>query len=408
MPAILSLTTYPIAAPRHGGQRRVAAFGDFYRGLGLDFQSASIYQSPPYQAHEVGRHDLKLGHVDPRWNGVPFVDDILSGDFAATGSGLAHFRQVIETVRPAAIQLDHPFMWPLVRVLRDEGLLADVKLFYSSHNWEAPLKVDILRRSGVPEARAAEVGERILELERDVIEASDLIVAVSESDAAQYRALTDDTPVHVVPNGVQRSPGDAVLTPAQRKIFGDKPFALFVGSAYPPNIEGFCNLVADGGLYMAPPEKRFAVCGGVSDGIFNSRQYQRFLIANSERLHFFPDISDDDLSALKAACHVVLLPIQFGGGSNLKTAEALASNKHVIATSTAMRGFDAFRDAPGVVIADTPETFRRAIAQVFKQPSLKLKKKDLLLRETVYWDRGFADSTLANDVRALLKLDQAA
>jgi glycosyltransferase involved in cell wall biosynthesis len=404
MSVILSLTTYPIAKPRHGGQRRVAAFGDFYRGLGLDFQAASIYQSPPYQAQDIGLHDLKLGHVDPRWNGVPFVDDILSGDFASTGSGLAHFQRVIETVRPAVIQLDHPFMWPLVRVLRDKGLLDGVKLFYSSHNWEAPLKVDILRRSGVPEARAEAVGRRILELEHEVVEASDLIIAVSESDAAEYRALNRDKPVHVVPNGVQRPPEGCALGPAQREIFGDNPFALFVGSAYPPNIEGYCNLVADGGLYMVPPEKHLAVCGGVSDGIFNSRQYQRFLIANSERVHFFPNISDEDLSALKAACHAVLLPIQFGGGSNLKTAEALASNKHVIATSTAMRGFDIFRDAPGVVIADTPETFRRAVAQVFNRPPLKLKKKDLLLRETVYWDRGFADSTLANNVRSLLKL----
>ncbi len=406
MSAILSFTTYPVAQPRHGGQRRVAAFGDFYRGLGLNFQTASIYQAPPYQPHEVGPHDLKLGHVDPRWNGVPFVDDILSGDFAALDPGLAHFRRVVETVGPAAIQLDHPFMWPLVRILREQGLLDGVKLFYSSHNWEASLKVDILRRSGVPEARAMAVGERILELEREVIEASDLIVAVSQSDADRYRALSADTPVHVVPNGVQRQVGGRPLTQTQLDIFRRNPFALFVGSAYPPNIDGFCNLVADGGLYMVPPDKHLAVCGGVSDGIFNSRQYQSFLVANSERLHFFPNISDDDLWALKTACHVVLLPIQFGGGSNLKTAEALASNKYVIATSTAMRGFDAFRDAPGVIIADTPETFRRAIAQVFNRPPLKLKKKDLLLRETVYWDRSFADSTLANDVRALLKLDQ--
>lgn len=406
MSAILSLTTYPVALPRHGGQRRVAAFGDFYRGLGLDFQSASIYQAPPYQPHEIGPHDLKLGPVDPRWNGVPFVDDILSGDFAALGPGLAHFRRVMETVRPAMIQLDHPFMWPLVRALRDEGLLDGVKLVYSSHNWEPPLKVDILRRAGVPEARAVAVGDRVMELEREVVEASDLIVAVSESDAGQYRALGGAKPVHVVPNGVQRHAASDGLTPAQQEVFGRNPFALFVGSAYPPNIEGFCNLVADGGLYMTPPEKHFAVCGGASEGIFGGRAYQRFLVGNSERLHFYPNISDDDLSALKTACHVVLLPIQFGGGSNLKTAEALASNKHVIATSTALRGFDAFRGAPGVTIADTPEAFRRAIAEVFKRPPLKLKKKDLLLRETVYWDRGFADSALADGVRALLKLDQ--
>lgn len=403
MSTILSLTTYPVAKPRHGGQRRVAAFGDFYRGLGFSFEYASIYQAPPYEPHELGPYDLKLGHVDPKWRNVPFIDDILSGDFAATGAALDHFRQVVRTLRPTAIQLDQPFMWPVVRALRDEKLLDGVGLIYSSQNWEAPLKVEILRRSNVPEEHVLAVEDLILELEREVVEACDLVFAVSETDAAHYRAISDDTPIHVVPNGVQRPPPNlASKTWADRAVFEDNRFALFVGSAYPPNIEGFCNLVVDGGLYMVPPEKHFAVCGGVSEGIFNSQQYQRYLFANSDRLHYFINISDDDLWAMKTACHVVLLPIQFGGGSNLKTAEALASGKYVIATSTAMRGFDAFRDAPGVIIADTPEAFRRAIARCLKQAPLKLKKKDLLLRETVYWDQAFANSTLTNDVRAML------
>jgi hypothetical protein len=62
-----------------------------------------------------------------------------------------------------------------------------------------------------------------------------------------------------------------------------------------------------------------------------------------------------------AAC--LLLPITYGGGSNLKTAEALLSGKPVIATSAAFRGFRQFADVPGVAIADDKTRFTAAMAR---------------------------------------------
>ena len=79
-----------------------------------------------------------------------------------------------------------------------------------------------------------------------------------------------------------------------------------------------------------------------------------------------------ELSAVKQGCHGVFLPIRGGGGTNLKTAEALALGKWVVATSTALRGFEAFLGADGVVIADTSADFRRAMRQVLERPPLEL------------------------------------
>src|SRR3954469_24978314 len=165
-----------------------------------------------------------------------------------------------------------------------------------------------------------------------------------------------------------------------------------VGSAYPPNIEGACRYVFRDGAFMVPPIKSLAVCGGVSNGILGHPSYQRFLTANSLRVDFFLEIEDSELWAVKAACHIVALPIDTGGGSNLKTAEALALGKWIVATSVAMRGYESFLDAEGLIIANEPATFRRSIAQTLRFPPLQISEASRRARDAVYWDRCFEPS----------------
>ena len=94
---------------------------------------------------------------------------------------------------------------------------------------------------------------------------------------------------------------------------------------------------------------------------------------------------------VKATAHAILLPIKFGGGSNLKTAEALATGKWVIASPVAMRGFEEFLDAPGVVVADGPKNFRQAVIKTLNSPPLELTEAAKEIRESVYWDRRFGN-----------------
>jgi glycosyltransferase involved in cell wall biosynthesis len=392
MTGVLSLSTYPIVRPRHGGQRRIKAFADFYRTIGMPFAYACVYEPGGYSGADVSANDLALAYSELRFAGLPFLEDVLSGLFAEKSeTAYAHFLAVFEKIQPSIIQLDHPFMWPFVRRLIKEGHAKRTALVYSSHNVEGPLKEDILRKSGAPAKRAQDMRRLIDEMEREVVAASSLVVAVSEADAAYYRPLTrPGSKVCVVHNGVDRPPA---LLPDEvarvKALYGDRPYAFYVGSAYPPNIEGFVRLVADGGFFFAPPERTVAICGGVSEGIFRSPEYGRFVEANSDRVQFFPDIDDNGLNALKERSHVILLPIQFGGGSNLKTAEALASGKHVVATAMALRGFEPFVSAKGVIIADTTALFRRALITALHAPSLELTAEEMATRDVLYWDRCF-------------------
>ena len=73
--------------------------------------------------------------------------------------------------------------------------------------------------------------------------------------------------VIVVPNGVDRPPAVIPSDVLGRELFEGRPFMFMVGSAYRPNIDGFCNYVVKDGAFMVPPVKSIAVCGGVADGI---------------------------------------------------------------------------------------------------------------------------------------------
>jgi glycosyltransferase involved in cell wall biosynthesis len=398
---VLSLSTYPIRARRYGGQRRIAAFADFYRTLGVTMHYVAAYLPSSGGGEPADPDDFAIRAAHPRWDGIPFVGDIAAGEAAAIQPvAYRHFRRLIERIEPDLIQLDHPFMWPLVERGRREGLLAGVPMLYSSHNWEGPLKAQMLR-SHLSAREADEIGAEIEEQERAVLDAAVAVVAVSEEEANIYRGLNTQIPVFVVPNGVDRAPSGVARNPALMAPFQQRPYLYFVGSAYPPNSRGFSRLVLSRGLFFHPPEPFIAACGGAVQEIVRSKEYARLAQANAVRMRGFPEVSDADLWTLKSHAHAALLPIEFGGGSNLKTAEALATGKWVVGTPTALRGFEAFRDAPGLVIAETPGEFTEAMAEVLRRPPLELGPEAQAAREGVYWDLCLAGSGLGDFLNRL-------
>jgi glycosyltransferase involved in cell wall biosynthesis len=326
--------------------------------------------------------------------------DLQSGLQGETDAAtLAHFLDVMRRVAPDALQLEHPFMWPLAKRLRES---AGVRLpvIYSSHNVEAPLKQSILASAGVSADQGRRAYDVIERMEAELCRDAALIVCVSAADRDHYRRY-DPSAVAVVPNGVDRPPAAPQAGGAVRATFGDRRFLFMVGSDYLPNIEGFCEYVARDGMFFCPPVRSVAVCGGVAAGVRTHPEFRRFLPANSARTEFYPVIDDDALWAVKDACHAVMLPILTGGGSNLKAAEALALGKWVVATPMALRGFEAFMDAEGVIVASDRHAFRHALARTLHKPPLRISDAARKTRDTLYWDALLANSALAEQLARL-------
>jgi glycosyltransferase involved in cell wall biosynthesis len=82
---------------------------------------------------------------------------------------------------------------------------------------------------------------------------------------------------------------------------------------------------------------------------------------------------------------VVVLPIRSGGGSNLKTAEALYARKKIVATSFSFRGFEAFRHFPGVHVADNPDSFERAMLKAVQDSEVNYSWQQRKQLERLLW-----------------------
>jgi len=399
---ILGLGTFPAVRPVHGGQRRAAAFRNFYQTIGIEYVYTCIYDSDHYGPALVGPHDIPLMIAEAAEGPISLIGDILAGRQGATNeSSFQHFLNLVEKLKPDAIQLEQPFMWPLAKRLREALGTTRPPLIYSSYNVEAPLKDAILVSGAVASDVRSRICDGIEEIEAEVCREAALVVCVTEAERNHYLRYCSADNIIVVPNGVDRPPSVIEQSARCREVFQGKPFAFMVGSAYPPNIDGLCRYVFRDGAFMVPPLKSIAVCGGVCDGIRNHPSYQRFLTANSRRVEFFPEIDDAELWAVKTACHVVALPIDTGGGSNLKTAEALALGKWIVATSVAMRGYERFMNAEGLIIANDTASFRRAIAQALRSPPLTISEASRNAREAVHWDRCFAASGIAERLKRL-------
>jgi glycosyltransferase involved in cell wall biosynthesis len=161
-------------------------------------------------------------------------------------------------------------------------------------------------------------------------------------------------------------------------------YALYCASAHPPNMTGFFNMFS-GGFGSLKPDEKLVVAGGAGPAIAGDvRVHQSAKLA--ERVVVAGLVSQSCLEGLLDGANCIVLPLTQGGGTNLKTAEALWSGKYVVATTVAMRGFERFVGAHGVFIADDPIAFKRTLRQVMGLPPLTLSPVDVEARRTVLWD----------------------
>ena len=198
----LGFGTFPAVTPVHGGQRRAAAFRDFYRQLGIEYVYTCIYDSIPYAPPLVGQHDIPLIVPDSDEGPISLIGDILSGRQGATHeASFHHFLKLVERLNPDVLQLEQPFMWPLAKRLRET--VGKLPLIYSSYNVEAPLKEAILLGDGV----AADVRRRICgsieAMEAEICREAALVVCVTASERNHYLGYCAPEKVVVVPNGVR-------------------------------------------------------------------------------------------------------------------------------------------------------------------------------------------------------------
>jgi glycosyltransferase involved in cell wall biosynthesis len=260
---------------------------------------------------------------------------------------------------PDAVIFDHPWLWEEAKRLKER--YPDIKIIHSSHNLEWTLKRDLL--NGLDSNQIDTVVDFLEDVESEIANLCDLIICVKEDEANWFRQQGADN-VIVANNGTNTVP---------RSPKSEKPYALVVGSGHPPNVEGSLEYLFNAVNWLPNGTDLMFVgsmCGALSGNLGKERNNKR-----NTSIMFLGIRSDDDLIKLIESASVILLPIPYGGGSNLKTAEALSSGRPIVSTTKAFRGFEEFINSENVYVSDDLPSFREMTMMycISKQDSIMRK-----------------------------------
>jgi glycosyltransferase involved in cell wall biosynthesis len=245
---------------------------------------------------------------------------------------------------PDAIVFDHPWLWEEAKKLKK--LFPNAKLIHLSHNIEFLVKSELLE--GLYQDAKISAIKYVRELEEEIARECDLVLCVTELDKLWFQN-----------NGAQNviaANNGTVTTP--QKVISPNRYALVIGSGHPPNVEGSIKYLYDATEWM-PENSRLIYVGSVCGAIRGNIGKEINPVRNTEVI-LLGVRSNEDLSKLIASASVILLPIPYGGGSNLKTAEAIASGRPVVGTTKSFRAFDNFASSRNTVIADEVDDFKEA------------------------------------------------
>lgn len=188
------------------------------------------------------------------------------------------------------------------------------------------------------------------------------IVACSDADANAIQSLAANlqTPISVIPNGVDTNQ----FVPSAEVCA--KPLAelslTFVGKMdFRPNIDAMTWFVTDilPRIRAEIPLAHIVIVGQKPAPRINALKHHPGVEVTGWVSDPRPFIAD-------AAVYVV--PLRMGSGTRLKVLEAMAMGKAIVSTTRGVEGI-ACTPEHHVVIADTPETFARAVVDLLRDPA---------------------------------------
>lgn len=366
-PTVLILSTFPFQTPRHGGQVRLANIAKSFEAAGFEVRSVAVFEPEIYEAAQLGPHDMEFPPSSDfrlfEGNSQIFLNDLLAGRYTASDEG-GYPRLLAQLPRRVdVVFVEQPWLWPVARKLKTTAQCRGAVTVFGSENIEGPLKRSIFETYAYANERGLAAIDQV---EREACQEADLTLAVTQSDLEVLVGLGAKRAM-LAPNGVSPWAASEAKLAEWRGKLPAAPWVLYVASAHPPNFTGFMACVGDS-LACLPPDSRLVVAGSVGPHLAERLMQSRWHAINRTRLHILGELSDEDLAAVKSLTHAFLLPIQDGGGSNIKTAEALYSGAYVVGTQTSFRGYEGFIEAERVFAATSPRAFADHIRHVLALP----------------------------------------
>lgn len=229
---------------------------------------------------------------------------------------------------------------PAVLVIHEPGTATARDRWHGSRGWQRP----VLRRDFTAWRR----------YERDLLGRVSAAVALTTKDRRELQALEPRLRVEVIP-----PPGPAFTDPLSP--LGHPPLSiLFAGNyMHPPNVDAAMRLA---GEIFPLVKKRHPEAVLILAGDSTPASVQRVAGEGVVVTGRVPSITP-----LLDAAAVVALPLRSGGGIRVKTMEAFAAGKAVVASALAVEGMDV-RDGHEFLLAESAEEFAQRISTLLSDP----------------------------------------
>jgi hypothetical protein len=346
---ILFPTTFLPGMRRTGGEVATQGFVDAMRAVGHEVTLLGyrrVGTDPPTAPSDIAVADR---HIETLGAGARPVSWMLRAVLTRQPYSLAKYvsrayvralRDAFAATRPELVVLEHAQMAWLVP---DGGW--DVPMVYLSQNVEHAMHAELARHGGLRALAHRREARRLRAVEKELLERAREHWALSQGDAEALATLAPDTPARVFdvpPATVPELPGPAV-----------HEVVALGGWHWRPNAAGLRWFVEEVAPQLPPGGPEVVVGGHSADEIVGDR-------AGVRAVGFVPDA----LEFLQSG-RIVVVPSIAGGGVQVKTLDAIASGRRVIATSIAMRGID--DPPPTVEVADDAREFAAAIALALEQ-----------------------------------------
>jgi hypothetical protein len=220
-----------------------------------------------------------------------------------------------------------------------------VDLHYLREQRLAELESSSTLRQAAAQTKRSEIG---------VINDSDAVVVVSESEVAVLEKDAPDALVHVLSN-VHDVPG-------RSHGFGERADLFFVGGyQHPPNVDAACWFVEKIWplIHKELPDVKFHLIG--------SKAPEKVSKLSGEGVVFHGFV--EDLDPYLENCRLSVAPLRYGAGVKGKVNLSMSHGQPVVATSVAVEGIHAEHERE-VLIADTEQAFADEVVRVYQDESL--------------------------------------
>lgn len=376
---VLQVTTYSLDQPRHGGQIRCSEIRRHLENSGHEVVTFCVLQPGEVS---VLNPSITVGHeVRPpnEGNGDHFSDIELHFSFREVKE-LERLLKAIPEGDFDVVLAEQPWMFDSLKKCFQNAKKQPFFIL-SGQNNEIELKTAIAAGLSGSERVLAKVSQEVYEIEKNAVSRSDAVIAVTAADAQHYRDLGANV-VFIVANATSRPEAKARMS----KTLLDVQYFLFVGSAHLPNFDGFKGLIGHS-LSFLPPNFRIVCVGSICELLAPWLESPAVGGEFSSRMQLVGQVRSEELLELIGSARAILLPILTGSGSNLKTAEALASGRPIIASQIAMRGYEHWLGGPGLTLADTKADFVEALVASLSSGEWEFDVSRPSSREhPLYWD----------------------